>query len=438
MLYFVLKKTGWNSVFFLFLILFGLYGYSVPISVYLGLDIGWHRVEKLSSWQQVDYSLISFLISNQLAQLGILITIIVYVKNKYFKRPTHIPEEGLKRSYLQLAVVAGFLSSVCEGINFIRAGGFSTIAKGKAFYQGAVNDLVLNIPYEGFFYISVALFGLYLKSLRPTTYSWFNAVLMYFISIVFILAINVMIGERGTLVVAIAIFFLSYTFDRRITRIKRGLFFFGLFLYVVFNILTLLREKDISYKGATHFVTNYGERLMRLLNPANTEFGASALNYRIYIDKRPEDFEYFLGATYTEVFWAFVPTYVYPGKPLSIIYIFRDTYFPERKSMGSTAGTGFSSLMEAHMNFGYFGPLITYFLSSLFLILFEAKRTKAGLYPTLVYLLLFNIYLIYSRSASQYILATLIFYIVQIFIVWVTYRLVPKNIFSYLRIDEKP
>lgn len=435
MLKFVLEKTGWNAVFFLFLVLFGMYGYSVPISVFFNLDIGWHRVAKLSTWQKVDESLFSFLISNQLAMLGILVTVLLFVKRKFLELP--IAKDGnVGKSYLQLAIIAGFLSSFSEGLNFFRVGGLSAIANGKAFYQGAVNDLVLNVPYEGFFFISVGLFGIYIKSVGPGLMSKIQKSLVYLMSIAFVLWVNIKIGERGMLVVAIVILLLAYTIGIRIKKVKGPLILGGVVLYVIFNSLTLLRENDVKYKGIFNFIDNYGERLVRLMNPANTEFGASALNYRIYIDKRPDDFTYKLGTTYAEILWAFFPTYVYPNKPKSIIYEFRDTYFPERKKLGSTAGTGFSSLMEAHMNFGYFGPFITYLIASLFLIAFEIRRKRSDFLSKILYLLLFNIYLIYSRSASQYILATLVFYIVQLLMVWITYRLVPKTFFKYLNLNE--
>lgn len=431
---FVLKRTGWNSVFFLFLILFGLYGYSVPVSVYFNLDIGWHRVAKLSTWQMVDNTLISFMVSNQLAFLAILLVIAMYVKRKYLEIDQNrtIVE---KRSYLQLSIIAGIFSSLSEFLNFYRVGGFKAIANGKAYYQGAVNDLVLNIPYEGFFFISVGLFGLYLNSVNQSILSRFYDIISYLISISVVLLVNISIGERGSIVVALVIFMLAISYNKRFTRIRGALFFYGFILYLAFNVLTLLREKSITYEGLRPFLNEHGERLTKLMNPANTEFAASALNYRIYMDKRPEDYKYRLGATYAEVFWGFIPTYVWPGKPTSIIYQFRDTYFPERRKQGSTAGTGFSSLMEAHMNFGYLGPLITYLLSALFLIYFETKKGKPGLYHSLLYLLLFNIYLIYSRSASQYILFNLVLYNIQLLIVLVAYRIVPKRAFEYLKLN---
>lgn len=418
------------------MVLFGLYGLSVPLSVYFELDIGWHRVAKLSTWQKPDRTLFSFMISNQLALLAIQVVSILFGKKKYMRLDNVKQPVVEKTVFLQLALLAGFLSSLSEGLNLIRAGGVDSMSKGKAFYQGAVNDLALNIPYEGFFFISVALMGLYLNSIS----NWLaklEKILFYILSISVVLWVNMYIGERGLLVVALVILILALSFYKRYKSIKPSILFAGIVLYSLFTMLTLLREKTIKYNGFVPFFSEHGERMVRLMNPANTEFGASALNYRIYIDRKPQNNDFKWGATYTEVFWSFIPTYVYSNKPKSIIYQFRDNYFSERKKMGSSAGTGFSSLMEAHMNFGFSGSFITYFISSFFLIYMETRRGKSNLFGNLLYLLLFNIYLIYSRSASQYILFNLLMYVAQIIIVVVVYQLIPKNVFNFMLNEQK-
>lgn len=423
------RKAGWNSVFFLFVILFGLYGFSVPLSVWFNLDIGWHRVAKLKTWEKVDNTLYSFIISNQLALLGVVISCMVLLKNKYLIFPPK--SDAPKLSYLQLAVVSGVFSSLSEGLNFIRVGGFEAIAQGKAYYQGAVSDLVLNIPYEGFFFMSMALFGLYLGSVRVQDVK-IKSSFIYLTSIFFVLFTNVLIGERGLLLVSLAIFILSYTSRVRRNRIKISYVLGVAVFYFLFSVLTLVREKTVSFKGPVHFIENYGTRLVKLMNPANSEFGASAFNYRIFIENKPEDYSFSYGKTYCEVIWSWVPTYVYPNKPKSIIYEFRDTYFPERKKMGSTAGTGFSSLMEAYMNFGYFGSFLIYTIAGSFLLFLEIKRRNNNLFYLLLYFLSFNIYLIFSRSASQYILFNLTMYIVQISLVFLSYKLLPKTLLKQI------
>ncbi|WP_456867480.1 O-antigen polymerase [Galbibacter sp. BG1] len=424
---FTLKTVGFNSILFIFLILFGLYGYSVPISVYYHLDIGWHRVAKLSTWEKVDSSLYSYLISNQLALLAIIILFIFFVNRKIMNIKFD-NNKTIKYSYLRLALIAGFLSSISALINFLRVGGFTTVLKGKAYYQGAVNDLVLNIPYEGFFYISIALFSLFLINIKVRYLSFYYAI-QFIGSISFVLFINLIIGERGLLVIGMAIFFLGYYSHIRMTSLKFKYLIILSVLYILFNTLTLLREKSIKYNGAIDFYTNNKEMLYRLMNPANTEFAASAFNYRIFYHYKESDYQFELGKTYTEILVAFFPTYIYPNKPKSITYKFRDEYFPERKKQGSSAGTGFSSLMEAYMNFGYFGPFIIYFIFVFIIIYIESKRGEKSLLIKCIYLLLLNILLIFSRSASQYILFTSILYFIQVIFVVLLYKYIPKKFF---------
>ena len=417
------------------MILFGLYGYSVPISVFFDADIGWHRVAKLRTWQKVDDTLFSFLISNQLALFAISFLYLVFVQ----KRIMSIPINGFQKTsanYYRFAIIAGIISSLSEALNFVRAGGFTTLSQGKAYYQGAINDLVLNIPYEGFFYISIALFGQFFATVKNKKDKYFTYLPPFFLSIFFVLFINLIIGERGTLLVAMVVFILAYTIKRRITRINFSYVLLLSLLYVCFNALTLLREKSVEYKGIGNFLETYEDRLYRLMNPANTEFGSPALNYRIFIDKKPDNYNYKLGQTYTEISTAFIPRYIYPNKPIGIIYEFRNQYFPERKEMGSTAGTGFSSLLEAYMNFGYFGPFFIYLIFLFFLIYMESRKGRNQLFIDLLYLLLFNVFLIFSRSASQYILYTLFLYLGQIIVVILVYKVIPKRMFSISKVID--
>ena len=436
-LYQTFKTVGVNSVLFLFMVLFGMYGYSVPISVFFDADIGWHRVAKLRSWQKVDDTLFSFLISNQLALLATALLYLVFVKRRLMQIPSQL-QKRTNTNYFRFAIIAGLLSSFSEGLNFLRAGGFGAISQGKAFYQGAVNDLAMNIPYEGFFYISIALFAQFFASVHSRSDKYLTYLPPFLLSIAFVLFINLAIGERGTLLVAIVVFVLGYTIKKRIVKVGFTYVVLLSFLYVAFNVLTLLREKSVEYKGFTKFIDTYDQKLYKLMNPANSEFGSPALNYRIFIDRKPEDYKFKLGRTYTEITTAFIPRYVYPNKPKGIIFEFGDQYFLERKELGSTAGTGFSSLMEAYMNFGYLGPFVVYLVFLFFLIYMESKRGRNQLFTDLLYLLLFNVFLIFSRSASQYILYTLLMYIAQILVVVVVYKVLPKKIFTVLNsIDAK-
>lgn len=430
-----MKSAGVNSVLFLFMILFGLYGYSVPISIFFEADIGWHRVAKLSTWQSVDFTLYSFMLSNQLALLAIALLYLFFIK----RRTMNILNSGHKEpkfSYFYFAIIAGLFASFSEALNFFRVGGFNAISNGKAYYQGAVNDLVLNIPYEGFLYISIGLFAMFFASLGRSMDKYVIYLPIYLTSIFFVLFTNLLIGERGLLVVAMVIFFLGFTIKTRIIKVKFIYFVIIGLLYVAFSFLTLLREDRIKYEGFTKFITTYETTLFRIMNPANTEFGAPALNYRIFMELKDPNYNYKYGATYLEISTAFIPIYIYPNKPIGIVYEFRNTYFPERRKQGSTAGTGFSSLMEAYMNFSYFGPFLVYFFFLFVLVYLESKRANDNIFINLFYLLSFNVFLIFSRSSSQYIFQTATFYLIQIALVVIVYKTLPKKVLASLKFDK--
>ena len=417
-LFFLFKiknQYGINSNYFLFLTFFGLYGYSVPISILFGLDIGWHKVAKFYLYDKIDPTLFSYLISNQLALLALLFSNEIFgkikVKNKNVKNNNF--------NFYTLSVITALITSASELLNFIRVGGFSAIKKGKAFYQSSINDLVLNIPVEGYFYVAISFFALAFVR-NEITKTDYKKIALFLASISFFVLVNILIVERGMLVFGMGILFFALTSHIKIVRIKTSMLLFVAFFYFLFNIMTILRVPDNHFTGVKDFYIDHGNMLGRLMNPSNTEFGAAAYNYRLYIS---EDFEYKYGATYLEIITSPIPTYIYPNKPKLISYVYRDKFNSERKDQGSIAGTGFSSLLEAYINFSYFGPLIVYFILGLVIVLFEKYRNTGSIFIDILYLLGFSLVMIFSRSQLSYIFLKLGFYIFQIISPLLIYQL---------------
>ena len=195
-------------------------------------------------------------------------------------------------------------------------------------------------------------------------------------------------------------------------------------LYLAFNILTILREPEKEFTSIESFYHENGNLLGRLMNPSNTEFGAAAYNYRLFTS---EDFKYKYGTTYLETILSPIPTYVYPKKPKSISYVYRDKFNADRKKQGSIAGTGFSSLLEAYINFWYFGPFIIYFFLGIVIVLLENYRNTNRIFIDVFYLISFSLFMIFSRSASSYILLKLMFYIFQILSPIILYQIMFGN-----------
>lgn len=414
-LFTIKEEYGYNSLFFLFLVFFGLYGFSIPISVFFEMDIGWYKVDKFFYWDKIDSTLFSFLISNQIALLALVLANEIFGRY-HFKLKQK--EDSDKLNLFYLSIVAGGIASFFEATNFFRAGGLNAIAKGKAYYQSAVNDLVLNVPVDGFFYIAFALFFLHLAKQNIL---YISKIFYFILSVSFYLFVNLSIGERGTMIVAIAISFLAFTFYKKITKIKWYLPIMLFIAFVMFNVITVLREPNNSFGSVQKFIENHGKKMVYLFNPSNTEFGAAAYNYRLFTS---EPFDLKKGSTYLEIIISPLPTYIYPNKPQSILYEYRDKFNAERKEQGSIAGTGFSSLLEAYINFSYFGPFIVYFILGFIIILLEKVKVKQNLFFSIYYLMFFNILMIFSRSVSNYILFKSMFYIVQIFTVFVIYQII--------------
>ncbi|MEZ4915505.1 MAG: O-antigen polysaccharide polymerase Wzy [Chitinophagales bacterium] len=357
---FKIKNTyGYNSLIFLFLVFFGLYGYSIPISIFFELDIGWYKIDKFFYWDKIDSTLFSFLISNQIALLALILSNEIIARYNFYVKDN---AENDKLNIFHLSIVAGGIASLFEIIHFFRVGGMRAIVKGKAFYQSAVNDLILNVPVDGFFYIAFGLFFLYQAKQNKFD---LRKLFVFILSISFYLFVNLSIGERGTMIVAMAVSFLAYTFYFKITKVRWYIPVLLLISFVLFNIVTVLREPDNTFGSVKQFIENHGKKMVYLFNPSNTEFGAAAYNYRLYTS---EPFEWKKGSTYLEIIVSPLPTYIYPNKPQSILYEYRDKFNAERKEQGSIAGTGFSSLLESYINFSYFGHSLYIFFIRMLLL----------------------------------------------------------------------
>lgn len=407
---------GLNSIYFLFLMFFGLYGFSIPISIFFGLDIGWHKVAKFPLWDQIDPTLFSYLISNQIGLLALVFSYFFFSKvipeRKKLKQPKY-----LDRNILYLSFTMSALASISQLANFIRVGGFKSVAKGKAYYQSAVSELPLDISADGLFYIAVALFSI---SLIHHSNKLKNSAIFIALGS-FYLLLNIMIGERGALVVAIAVAALGYTYFDKVKWPKLRYVIIGAIAFFFFNVITILREPYASFNGLSFF-SDYSQKLIHLANPANTEFSAAAYNYRIYLNE-VDEIDYRFGNTYMEIAVGMMPTYVLKDKPQTITYEYRDRFHSERKEQGSIAGTAFSSLLEAYLNFHYWGPFLIYLLFGTVLILIESFKFYPSAFSHVYYLMFFNIVMIFSRTGSKSTLSNLIFITAQVILTYMLYRL---------------
>jgi len=110
--------------------------------------------------------------------------------------------------------------------------------------------------------------------------------------------------------------------------------------------------------------------------PAANEFGSPFGNFNTHLLLRELN-EPRYGETYLTGLTIPIPRFIWADKPQSITYEFRDTYFSDWAERGAIAGTAFSSLLEAYINFGKAGVAVVYFIVALAMGALERARLRS-------------------------------------------------------------
>jgi len=419
--YAIIRYTGINSITFVYLALFGLYGFSVPLSISLGADIGTYRQRDIQNWFNISDSLYSFVLINHLALLGMIIAYIIHYRDKPlsgYRKPDQFSTRDIRNLSYIIAVVSG----IFEIINFIRTGGFNTISQGKLIYQSALSDLSPTLPSELFCYLSFILWAVSLKDFRIS-----HILSILLVNSIF-LAFNLYIGERGTLMTIFIILFLGFTYHITISKVKPLHVMALLIIYMVVASLAVYRNvfalglgNSISYSLVSDYLKQNSKTLLFVLNPANSEFGTSCLNYRVYYEQDPLKKPLF-GKTYLHFYSQLLPERINPFYDPAVTVQFRDRFFPERAEEGATGGTAYSSLLESYMNFREIGGLLLYMVFFYLLLKMEVIRYKTGNYfVRSFYLILSLMVLLFHRSSFEYVIYTLLYMCVYLGIVLLLY-----------------
>lgn len=411
----VYKKFGLLSLISLFLIVFALYGFSIPWSIVFDLNIGEYRKNYLLQWDKIDYTLLVFSLANHIALCGMYLVFSLRKLPKSFC--IGIANIRFNSKVKRLFYFSLMLSFIFELINFVRVGGSTTLFEGKLVYQSALSDMGMVLPSELFFYISTSLFAIMLKMKSNARLS----VILFFIFNGFYIINNLIIGERGTIVNAIFMFVICYFWDTNVKSIKFKSVLFVTLAYLLLIVITVSRNffdddsKIFSLNNIVKYTTDNIETFEFALNPANSEFCTSALNFRVFVEKKT-DVDFMYGATYVHFITQLLPKSINPFYSPSLTIQFRDQFFSERGDKGSSGGTAYSSLMEAYMNLGFLGCFIFYAIIFFLLLKLETlKATNNNLVFILFYVLCFELILLFNRSAFEYILIKLIGYLFAIY-----------------------
>ncbi|MEN6447676.1 MAG: O-antigen polymerase [Syntrophaceae bacterium] len=342
--------------------------------------------------------------------LGIVLSAVLPLRDKQ-RNPLSIKHEVLAG----LAVLFAFLASLFECVNFFRVGGVSSLGQGKAFYQSAVTALPYTLPSHEISLLAFGLIALACAFSRQKQASFrplYRYVLSFILAILPLFLITVVLGLRGPLVAWFFIVLVGITYFHPIRRLSGRFVLVLLAVYFAMSFLIanrpLISDAVLSGKVAEFFPKAFSsKRTFKFMNPGMNEFGAAFGNFSEYVKSGDSTRRW--GKTYVTALTVPVPSFLYPGeKPRQITYEFRDRFFPKEGTRGRIAGTAFSSVLEAYMNFGTAGVLGVYFLVGMALVFLE--RAKNILQPSaiaLIYLLMLPLAQSFHRSSFGSVVNTL-------------------------------
>ncbi|MCR1900058.1 oligosaccharide repeat unit polymerase [Irregularibacter muris] len=431
MLFWVKGIVGnYTNMTFFFVAFHILYGISGPINVLWG--DGLHRIFSQS------YNLEPFILAYSLASIGLVIGIAYFNLLKKRSSDYSIEENALSTiqhkntSFYKISILFSIIASSFEVINLIRVGGIEILFGGKATYQSLISTLPLTLPSTEIIVLSYTLFGLYLSTADEKKHKRkiINSIMFLIITLPF-LSIKMLLGQRGILLTLFVCLFIGITYFKPIRKIKPKIVVIMLVLYLFMSFL--FANRSIAFlivENPSLFIEQAfsKERLLDALNPGSSEFGTTFGNFNEFYNKYNVDFQLELGSSYLEGLVIPIPSFIYPGsKPKQITYVFRDEFFLSEASRGSIAGTGFSSLLEAYMNFHYIGIFIVYAILAFYLQKTDKIYRYRSLYMMLLYLSTISLTISFHRSAFGTVFSSIFLIAVLVFILTKTLKITVKT-----------
>jgi oligosaccharide repeat unit polymerase len=413
--------TGFNSILAIFLAFFFIYTFSVPLSILLGFDYNFFDL--------TEYYMQDYLLQAYLCYMGVAVGVLMFQHTIPASSTVEDRRWQLDlnpRLLINLGLLLGMISSLMEVINVIRAGGVASLYAGKAVYQESMGNVEFTLPSRYLCDLAAAIWGIGIAQRQKVRVIDF---LLFIGSISLLLAICLIAGQRGPMLGWLMILFVSITYFRNIkkvgVKIGVGVVVVYVVMSMIFNYRSLISRYMSTGDLSASKIYNNSDRLSRNFNPANNEFGAAFGNFNVYIKAtHNRSADLYWGTTYLQGFLIVIPGFLYPGeKPKQIAYEFRDKYFSVMAERSRISGTGFSSLLEAFMNFGYFGSFLFFILVGRVFVYLESRRMRRDTttFFILVYLTLLPIAQSFHRGAfggavSEFIYKIL-FFMVMLFLV---------------------
>jgi hypothetical protein len=408
----------WDSLLVIFVLFHILYGIVAPISVALG--------GRLPDIFATPVQISEFLRLYGMATAGVALA--VAVGAAWRPSPVRLAQARPAVDVPPWVPVAiGVAATLGEVVNLVRTGGAATLIAGKAAYQSAVTDLPFTVPTQQLIAIAIATacvaFGR--AQSQRTTVRWWAALIFAILPVVVEWAL---LGRRGPLLTAGVVFLLGMRWSMPIQRMRWRHVLLGIVVYLGMAFLHVNRAvvgRVILDGDITLLVDRLrdADRLEYAMNPSSNEFGAP-LGNTSEVFLRGGATSWFQGNSYLVGLTLPIPGFLYPGqKPTQVSFAFRDRYFGSESEYGTVSGTGFSSILEAYLNFGLLGPLAVYLVVGMLLVASDQYRNHGAIgWRSVLLLAMSPALVIFHRSAfADAVIAPLVndlLVLVPLYMVW--------------------
>lgn len=371
----------WNNkvidFFIVFYFFFILYALSGPIS--------------LNVFGELNNNFLGPFYQKQYLFIVILLTIIILFSVIAMSSKTKV---NLKSVYFskQEIFITIFISFLLEVINIEKLGGISTLFIGKSQYQSLISEVGGLYPsFEIFIYAFIMIMVMIFKKIQFSK----REILMLIILSSPAMFSKIVLGSRSSLLrlliiaLVIASFYGLIKFNfKSISKIVSIIFIFTIF----FSYDSREALSNIANDGNlnSYFSTVFSKQnISNSVNLGKNEFGFTYGNYNEFFKKYGNNHD--LEPTFLEGIVSVIPSSMLKNeKPTQIVYRFRDEFFPERANYGRISSTGFSAILEGHINAGPIGSVLYY--STLIFASSQAKwLLRVNKYGLLYYLSLLNV-----------------------------------------------
>jgi oligosaccharide repeat unit polymerase len=194
----------------------------------------------------------------------------------------------------------------------------------------------------------------------------------------------------------IGIIILYYVYNYNTLKVNKKVLLYGVGGFILLQVIGLVRGVIAIYglNGAVEAILRYwnsiGElnRAGVLFNQGTVNNIAATFSGTIYMIKN-HIVDYYYGISYLEYIPRIPPQFLYPDRPKSLAWIF--------KEHGLSSGGGFFELAEAYLNFGILGIFIVPLIIS-FIIAYAYKKFYYNRYSLKNSILFFSIIAVFMRG----------------------------------------